>query len=100
VIQILQSLRSSIAKGSCVRAIPATGAAALPRSFYDKMIEFAISEGAGGLGYIQFTEEGEAKGPIAKFLDNKKLEQLKSICSLKMGMRYFSHVMKNPRLQN
>ncbi|CAN7978954.1 unnamed protein product, partial [Ixodes persulcatus] len=56
--------RENIKKGSIVRAIPAPKAAVLPRSFFDKMIEFAISEGAGGLGYIQFSETGEAKGPV------------------------------------
>jgi aspartyl-tRNA synthetase len=58
-------------KGKTVRAIPAPGAAAQPRSFFDKLNEWARSEGAPGLGYIIFEEEGGAlvgKGPIAKFI--------------------------------
>ena len=47
------------------------------RKFFDDMIKFAIDEGASGLGYIQFTEDGEAKGPIAKFLSTNQLEELK-----------------------
>ncbi|MGJ0506922.1 MAG: aspartate--tRNA ligase [Methylocystis sp.] len=58
-------------KGKTVRAIPAPGAAAQPRSFFDKLNDWARSEGAPGLGYIIFEDEGGAlvgKGPIAKFI--------------------------------
>ena len=81
--------KNNIASGAVVRAIPATGASALPRSFFDKMINFAIAEGAGGLGYIQFAEDGAAKGPVAKFLSEAKLKQLKEIANLKNGDSVF-----------
>ncbi|CEO17007.1 Aspartate--tRNA ligase [Rickettsia monacensis] len=81
--------RENIKKGSIVRAIPAPKAASLPRSFFDKMIEFAISEGAGGLGYIQFSETGEAKGPVAKFLSPQQLESLKATASISNGDAVF-----------
>jgi aspartyl-tRNA synthetase len=81
--------RENIKKGFIVRAIPAPKAASLPRSFFDKMIEFAISEGAGGLGYIQFSETGEAKGPIAKFLNNEQLQDLKKLAGLSDGDALF-----------
>ncbi|WP_457797698.1 aspartate--tRNA ligase [Methylocystis sp. S23] len=58
-------------KGKTVRAIPAPGAATQPRSFFDKLNDWARSEGAPGLGYIIFEEESGAlvgKGPIAKFI--------------------------------
>lgn len=58
-------------KGKTVRAIPAPGAAAQPRSFFDKLNDWARSEGAPGLGYVIFEEEDGAlasKGPIAKFI--------------------------------
>ena len=45
-------------KDKTVRAIPAPGAAAQPRSFFDKMDGWARSDmGAPGLGYIVFEEE-------------------------------------------
>jgi aspartyl-tRNA synthetase len=66
----------AIAKGAVVRAIPAPGAAAQPRSFFDKLNDWARAEGAGGLGYIIF-EGGEGKGPIAKFLDADRTAALK-----------------------
>jgi aspartyl-tRNA synthetase len=43
-------------KGKTVRAIPAPGAAPQPRSFFDKLNEWARGEGAAGLGYIQFED--------------------------------------------
>ncbi len=65
-----------IESGAVVRAIPAPGAAARPRSFFDRLNDWARDEGAGGLGYIVF-EGGEAKGPIARFLDAERLEALR-----------------------
>ena len=64
-----------IESGAVVRAIPAPGAAARPRSFFDKLNDWARDEGAGGLGYIVF-DGGEAKGPIARFLDAERLDRL------------------------
>ena len=65
-----------IETGAVVRAIPAPGAAAQPRSFFDRLNDWARDEGAGGLGYIVF-EDGEAKGPIARFLDASRMEALR-----------------------
>ncbi len=45
-------------KGKTVRAIPAPGAAAQPRSFFDKLNDWARGEGAAGLGYIIFELNG------------------------------------------
>ena len=42
------------ASGGVVRAIPAPGAASQPRSFFDKLNDWAKAEGAGGLGYIVY----------------------------------------------
>ena len=74
-----------IGKGGVVRAIPAPGCADQPRSFFDKMIAYAQELGAKGLAYIIFDATGEAKGPIAKFLEPAKLEQLKKEAKLKNG---------------
>lgn len=71
----------SVASGQVVRAIPAPNTASQPRSFFDKMNEWAREQGAPGLGYIVF-ENGEAKGPIAKFLNQERLLKLRQICNL------------------
>ncbi len=51
--------------GSVVRAIPAPGAGARSRKFFDDMNDWARREGYTGLGYINI-KDGEAGGPIAK----------------------------------
>jgi aspartyl-tRNA synthetase len=57
-----------IAAGGVVRGIPAPRAAAQPRSWFDKLNDWARQDmGAPGLGYIVFDAEG-GKGPIAKFI--------------------------------
>jgi aspartyl-tRNA synthetase len=62
------AFKNVIKAGGVVRAIPAPGAAAQPRSFFDKLNEWARSDlGAAGLGYIVFETDG-GKGPIAKFI--------------------------------
>lgn len=80
---------NQIDKGSIIRAIPAPRTSSQPRSFFDKMIEFAQGNGAKGLAYIIFDENGEAKGPIAKFLAPEKLTELKQIANLQNGDSVF-----------
>ena len=78
----------AIDKGAVVRAIPAPGAAARPRSFFDKLNDWAREEGAGGLGYIVFGD-GAAKGPIARFLDDQRMADLKSAAGVGDGDAVF-----------
>lgn len=69
---------NAIENGAIVRAIPAPDSSSKPRSWFDKLGEFATKElGLGGLGYIIFADE--AKGPVAKKLDANRIEQLHKI---------------------
>ena len=62
------AFKNVIKAGGVVRAIPAPAAAAQPRSFFDKLNDWARQDmGAPGLGYIVFDADG-GKGPIAKFI--------------------------------
>ena len=74
--------------GGIVRAIPAPGAGGNPRSFFDKLNEWARAEGAGGLGYITWNEAG-AQGPIAKNLAPERAEAIRVACGLKAGDAVF-----------
>ncbi|MGJ0532296.1 aspartate--tRNA ligase [Methylocystis sp.] len=79
-------------KGKTVRAIPAPGAAAQPRSFFDKLNDWARSEGAPGLGYVIFEEEGGAlagKGPIAKFIPAEAQAAIAAKAGVKAGDAVF-----------
>ncbi|HZV56091.1 MAG TPA: aspartate--tRNA ligase [Sphingobium sp.] len=56
---------SIVEGGGVIRAIPAPGAGAGSRKFFDEMNNWARGEGYSGLGYINI-KEGEPGGPIAK----------------------------------
>lgn len=75
--------------GAVVRAIAAPGAGGRPRSFFDKLNDWAREEGAAGLGYIIFGEDGTPKGPIAKNLDEARTAQIKEAAGLKDGDAVF-----------
>ncbi len=80
---------NAIKSGAKVRAIPAPKTANQPRSFFDKTIEFACSQGAKGLAYIIFDDEMQAKGPIAKLLNKDQLNQIVEQNNLKAGDSVF-----------
>ncbi len=87
-------------KSKTVRAIPAPGAATQPRSFFDKLNDWARSEGAAGLGYIIFEEDGgklTGKGPIAKFVPEPAQAELVSKSGIKAGDALFFAADKTDR---
>ncbi|PID32764.1 aspartate--tRNA ligase [Candidatus Saccharibacteria bacterium] len=67
-------------QAECIKAICVKNGASLSRKQIDKFTEIAKSEGAGGLAYITY-EDDQPKSPIAKFLSQTELDELKS----KMG---------------
>jgi aspartyl-tRNA synthetase len=86
------AFKEVIRAGGVVRAIPAPGAGKQPRSFFDKLNDWAKGEGAPGLGYIIFEGEGETlagKGPIAKFLPAEAQRALVAAAGLKSGDAVF-----------
>lgn len=78
-----------IAKGAIVRAIPAPNSAEQPRSFFDKLNDWAKSEGEGGLGYIIIDKEGNYKGPIASKLKREEVDLIKTTTNTKEGDSIF-----------
>ena len=82
-----------IAAGGVVRAIPAPGAAAQPRSFFDKLHDWARQDmGAPGLGYIVFEAQGgavEGKGPIAKFIPAEVQRKIMAKAGIQAGDAVF-----------
>lgn len=73
-----------VAAGDTVRAIPAPGAESRPRSFFDKMNDWARDEGAPGMGWISFADGG-GRGPIANRLDEARLARLKELTGCNDG---------------
>lgn len=81
--------KDNIEKGFVVRAIPGPKLLSKSRKYFDDLTKFAINEGANGLGYITFGYEGEVKGPIAKFLNESQLQNLKTAAKLTNGDAIF-----------
>lgn len=70
-------------QGRPVRGIVAPGCGKMSKSFFEKMLEYAMSIGMKGLGYLTVLEDGSFKGPIAKFLSDEKKAALTEMLSLK-----------------
>ena len=87
------AFKKLIAAGGVVRAIPAPGAAGQPRSFFDKLNEWARSDmQAPGLGYVVYDEENSlpvGKGPIAKFLSDGALSGISRATGMGPGDAVF-----------
>ena len=84
-----------IDRGGVVRAIPAPGAARQPRSFFDRMNDWAREQGAPGLGYVTF-EDGTGKGPIARQLDEARLGAIAESCGTGDGDAVFFSCAQAP----
>ncbi|WP_311275208.1 aspartate--tRNA ligase [Methylobacterium sp. WCS2018Hpa-22] len=87
-----KAFKGVIKSGGVVRAIPATGAATQSRSFFDKLNDFARSEGAPGLGYIIFEDDNgtvTGKGPIAKFIPSEIQALIREKTGTKAGDAVF-----------
>jgi aspartyl-tRNA synthetase len=78
------AFKNVIKSGGVVRAIPAPGGASQPRSFFDKLNDWAKGEGAAGLGYVIFEGKDAGKGPIAKFLPGEVQIKIRE----KVGLLY------------
>ena len=83
-----KAFASAVAKGAVVRGIPALGAAKWSRSQFDKLNDWGKELGLPGLGYIVFAE-GQARGPIAKFLKEPELAALRETAGLSDGDAVF-----------
>ena len=68
---------NNVKQGGVVRAIAAKGAEKQPRSYFDKLDDWAKSLDMPGLGYVTYVGDN-IKGPIAKFLTPEQLAELKT----------------------
>ncbi len=83
-----RAFKETLARGGVVRAIRAPKVADRPRSFFDKLNDWARGEGAPGLGYVVF-EGAEGKGPIAKFIPGAAQDDLKKLTGAESGDAVF-----------
>ncbi len=79
---------NTVAEGGFVRAIRAPKTVDRPRSWFDKMNAFAVENEMGGLGYIVRAQDAN-KGPIAKKLDEARLNKLFELTGTEVGDSVF-----------
>ncbi len=77
-----------VSQGCVVRAIPAPHAADKPRSFFDKLNDWARQQGQAGLGYIQLKADGAA-GPIANNLSDDRIQMIIDAAGIDTGDAVF-----------
>lgn len=75
---------NALKAGGVIKAIRCEGGSTLTRSQIDDLTELAKKEGAGGLAYVQFTEEGP-KSPILKFLSEGEIKAISEKTGAKTG---------------
>ena len=63
-----------------VRAIKVSGH--MSKGFHEKMLDYAMSIGMGGLGYLEVQEDMSFKGPIDKFIPAELKKELLEIADL------------------
>ncbi len=63
--------------------------AEMSKGFHEKMLEFAISIGMGGLGFLEIQEDLSYKGPIDKFIPDEMKKELLELADLKVGDTIF-----------
>jgi len=81
----LKIFKEIIEKKGIVKAIPIKNTSSKPRSFFDNLNNWAISEGASGLAYITFERNKDkivGKGPISKFFSEKGISELLKTCDI------------------
>jgi len=77
VTHIFKNIDFNAFKGKIVKIISTPNVKGEPRSFFDGMTEFAISEcDAKGLAWLRVNDDRTLQGPIAKFIPDEAREQL------------------------
>lgn len=77
VTHIFADLDFNAFKGKTVKIISVPNCKEQPRSFFDGMTDFAISEcKAKGLAWLRVNDDRTLQGPIAKFIPDDKREQM------------------------
>ena len=68
-----------------------------PRSFFDKLQNLMLDEGAEGLAWVRVLEDGTLKGPIVKFISEKECQDLIKKTGAKVGDDIFVIADANPK---
>ena len=80
---------NAIQNGAKVRSINVPECSKEPRSFFDKLNDWAKDLGLPGVGYISMISDSEFKGPIAKFLKPEELLEIAQVNKMSVGDTVF-----------
>ncbi len=90
VTEMFQNIEFNAFKGKIVRVIATHNVKEQPRSFFDGMTDFAISEcGAKGLAWLRVNDDRTFQGPIAKFIPDEAREELLKLTNSDAGDAIF-----------
>lgn len=81
--------------GKCVRAIKVSRE--MSKGFHEKLLQFALSLGMGGLGYLEVAQDLTYKGPIDKFIPEEWKGELGKLAGLQPGDTIFFIADKEER---
>ena len=84
-----KAFKGTIAKGGVVRGIPVKGAAGQPRSFFDRMIEYAQSLKARPASATSPSWTARARGPSPSSCPTRCSKEIRSIAGLEDGDAVF-----------
>ena len=90
-----------VKSGSRVRCISTKNTKDKPRSFFDNIDKWAKEQGASGLAYFTFEEQGDlsAKGPIGKFFSKESLLEIMKKTNSSVGDSIFMACAKQNDLE-
>lgn len=86
--EVMKDVEFKVFQTPCVKAIRVPGGAQFTRKQIDEFTELARKNGAGGLAYLLY-ENGSVRSPIAKFLQQKELDQIKELTGAEDGDAVF-----------
>ena len=81
--------------GRTVRAVKVH--AEMSKGFHEKLLQFAVSLGMAGLGYLEVAEDFSYKGPIDKFIPEELKGELRRLAGLEAGDTIFFIADKEER---
>ena len=90
-----------VKSGSKVRCIKTKNTKDKPRSFFDNIDKWAKEQGASGLAYFTFEDDGNlfAKGPIGKFFSKEALSEIMNMTNSEVGDSIFMACGKQSDLE-
>ena len=86
--EVFKNTDFKVFKAPCVKALCVKDGAKLTRREIDEFTEKAKKEGAGGLAYILYTDEGP-KSPILKFMTENEIKSVEKLTGAKTGDAVF-----------